>query len=360
MAGQRTREAQGRAKRLARLGRLERPREAQRIRLKMDAAQRSGDIVLRTQNLRVGYPAAQSSTGQQIDLFSVPDLDLRRLEKVALIGPNGSGKTTFLKTILGRLPPVAGQVRIGASVVVGYLAQAHTDLVSEQTVLDALLDAKDIKVAEARSFLGRFLFSGDDVFKRVDDLSGGERSRVALARLTLQGANFFILDEPTNHLDIASQEILESVLAEFNGTVLLVSHDRYLIRTLATQIWELEDSHLRVYRGDYDEYLQEKQRRREASMPGSVPRQKSHESARRKEQTARRERERRARRAVDLETEITALEGRLAALTTALAEASAAQQLDRVHELGVEYVQAERHLEELVAEWETIEEAVET
>jgi len=359
MAGQRTREAQGRARRLARLERLERPREAQRIHLEMSTSQRSGDVVLRTQSLHVGYRTAQSSTGQKVALFSTPDLELGRLERVALIGANGSGKTTFLKTILGELPPLAGSVQIGASVGVGYLVQAHADLDLDQTVLETVLDAKDIKVAQARNHLGRFLFSGDDVFKKVGDLSGGERSRVALARLTLQNPNFLILDEPTNHLDIASQEILESVLLEFNGTVLLVSHDRYLIQALATQIWELENGQLRVYRGDYDEYLQEKQRQRAASQAESTQRQKLSSPARRKERAVRQERERRAQRAVELEGEIATLEDRLAALTEALAEASATQQLDRVRLLGVEYDQAAQDLEKLMAEWEAIAQEVE-
>ncbi len=354
MAGQRTREAQGRAKRLARLERLERPREVQRIHLKMSASQRSGDIVLYAQDLHVGYSAAQSSTGHQVPLFSTPDLELRRLERVALIGPNGSGKTTFLKTILKQLPPLAGSVHIGASVVVGYLAQAHADLDPDQTVLDAVRDVKDIKTAQARNHLGRFLFSGDDVFKRVGDLSGGEQSRVVLARLTLQDPNLLILDEPTNHLDIASQEILENVLAEFNGTILLASHDRYLIQALATQVWELEDGQLRVYRGNYGEYLQQKQQRPVIGQSESSSGQKQPFPARRKERKARQEQERRVHRAMELEIEIAALEDRLAALTDDLAEASTAQQLDRVRELGVEYGHTEQNLERLMAEWETL------
>jgi ATP-binding cassette subfamily F protein 3 len=357
MAGQRTREAQGRAKRLARLERLERPREAQRIHVKMSAAQRSGDIVLRARDLHVGYPAEQSSTGQEVALFSVPDLELRRLERAALIGPNGSGKTTFLKILLGQLSPLAGDVRTGASVALGYLAQAHANLDLDQTVLDAVLDIKHLKVPEARNYLGRFLFSGDDVFKPVGDLSGGEQSRVALACLTLQDPNFLILDEPTNHLDIPSQEILESVLAEFNGTILLVSHDRYLIRALATQIWELEGDQLHVYRGNYDDYVEEKQRQRAVDGAESAQHHKRRGSAereKRKEREMQREQERRIRRAGELEAEIAALERQLAALTDALAEASAAQQLDRVRELGIEYDQAERSLEQLMAEWEAI------
>jgi ATP-binding cassette subfamily F protein 3 len=363
MAGQRTREAQGRARRLARLERLERPREAQHIHLKMTAAQRSGDIVLRTQNLHVGFAAEQSSTGQQVALFATPELELRRLERAALIGPNGSGKTTFLKTILGQLPPLAGSVQIGASVTEGYLAQVRADLNPDQTVLDAVLDAADLKAAQARNYLGRFLFSGDDVFKRIGDLSGGEQSRVALARLTLQNPNFLILDEPTNHLDIASQEILESVLAEFNGTILLVSHDRYLIRALATQIWEIKNNKLQIYRANYDAYLQEKQRQRKAvQQEQTLDRQQPTPAEHQKHQQrqARRQQERRTRRVQELETEIATLETRLAALTAALTEASTAQQLDKVRKLGVEYDQAAQILEQLIAEWETIAETVQT
>jgi ATP-binding cassette subfamily F protein 3 len=354
IAGQRTREAQGRRKRLERLERLERPREAHRIRLKMGAAKRSGDIVLSTHGLRVGYSAERSSTGEEVALFAAPDFELWRLERAAFIGPNGSGKTTFLRTALGQLSPLAGRVRIGASVVLGYLAQVRADLDPEQTVLDAVLEAKNLKIAEARDYLGRFLFSGDDVFKSLGDLSGGERSRVALARLTLQGPNFLVLDEPTHHLDIASQEILEDVLDSFEGTILLVSHDRYLIRALATQIWELEDGQLQVYRGSYDEYLEEKRRRQAEGQQEPTPRQERRRVAGRVGQQAQRGQARRALRAGELEAEIAALEGQLATLTSALAEASAAQELDRVRALGVEYDRKAQALEELVAEWEAI------
>ncbi|MFZ5916418.1 MAG: ABC-F family ATP-binding cassette domain-containing protein [Chloroflexota bacterium] len=356
MAGQRTREAQGRARRLTRLERLERPRQTKHIHLRMAAVQRSGEIVLRTEGLRVGYAAHLSSTGHEVSLFATPDLELRRLERAALIGPNGSGKTTLLKTILGDLPPLAGGVQLGANVVVGYLAQAHADLDTQQTVLDAVLDAADLSVAEARDFLGRFLFSGDDVFKQVADLSGGERSRVALARLTLQGANLLVLDEPTNHLDIASQEILEDVLAEFNGTVLLVSHDRYLIRALATQMWALEGDRLQVYQGDYDSYLQQKQAARQPE-PAAAPRPAHPTQA--AERARRRQQERHARRVAQIEIEIAGLEERLVSLSGALTAASAAQQLDRLQTLGVEYTQTERALERLLAEWESIAETVE-
>jgi ATP-binding cassette subfamily F protein 3 len=307
----------------------------------------------------VGYSREQSSTGETVALFAAPDLELRRLERAALVGPNGSGKTTFLRTILGQLPPLAGRVRLGASLVVGYLAQAHSDLDPEQSVLDAVLEAGELKVAEARNYLGRFLFSGDDVFKPVGDLSGGERSRVALARLTLQGANFLVLDEPTNHLDIASQEILEGVFSEFDGTMLLVSHDRYLIRSLATQIWAIEDDQLYTHQGGYRAYLEERRQRQAARRESATPDGGPFDAAKQAEREARRKRERRARRAAELEGQIAALESRLTALKEALAQASAVQQLDRVRELGVEYDQAERDLEGLMAEWETVAEMVE-
>jgi ATP-binding cassette subfamily F protein 3 len=248
-------------------------------------------------------------------------------------------------------------VRIGASVALGYLAQAQANLDPHQTVLDAVLDVKHLKVAEARNYLGRFLFSGDDVFKPIGNLSGGERSRVALACLTLQDPNFLILDEPTNHLDISSQEILEGVLAEFNGTILLVSHDRYLIRALATQVWELEDGQLRIYQGSYDDYVEEKRRQRAAGEAESAQQRKRRgpaEREKRKEREVQRKQERRSRQAGELETEVAALERRLAALTDDLAEASAAQQLDRVRELGIEYDQTQRSLEQLMAEWEVL------
>lgn len=363
IAGQRTHEAQGRAKRLARLEQLERPRQAQHIHLKMTVAQRSGDIVLRAQNLCIGITAQQSSTGQQITLFTAPELELRRLERAALIGPNGSGKTTFLKTILSQLPPLQGSIQIGASVITGYLAQARADLNPDQTVLDAILDAADLKAAQARNYLGRFLFSGDDVFKRIGNLSGGEQSRVALARLTLQNPNFLILDEPTNHLDIASQEILENVLVQFNGAILLVSHDRYLIRALATQIWEIQNNKLQIYRTNYDAYLQAKQQQRKATQQEQTlarqqPTPTQHQ--RHQQRQARRQQERRTRRLQELETEIAAQETHLAALTAALTEASAAQQLDKVHKLGVEYDQTAQTLEQLITEWETIAETIQT
>src|SRR5690606_16743236 len=212
-------------------------------RLHLDSEMRSGELVLRTKELTIGYPGNE--------LFEAEDIELRRLECAALIGPNGAGKTTFLKTTLDRLEPLHGEVILGASLQIGYFAQAHDSLNLENTVLDELLNFRNLPVSEARNYLARFLFREDDVYKKVSMLSGGERGRLALAILALRGANFLLLDEPTNHLDIPSQEALQEALEQFSGTILMVSHDRYLVNALATQIWALEDGRLRVYPGGY-------------------------------------------------------------------------------------------------------------
>ncbi|MBZ0286682.1 MAG: ATP-binding cassette domain-containing protein, partial [Anaerolineae bacterium] len=235
MAGQNTRQAKGRLKRLETMrknGRfVNRPRQRKTMYLKLGRAMRSGDKVLMTRGLAVGYPDADAP------LLTVPDITLYRGEVAALIGPNGVGKSTFLKTIIEHLTPLAGEVKVGAAVKVGYFAQAHELLNAKNSVMDEVLTIKPMPISEARNYLAQFLFVGDDVFRPVETLSGGERGRVALAKLALSGSNFLILDEPTNHLDIDSQEILQSVLDHFNGTILLVSHDRYLIDALASQIW---------------------------------------------------------------------------------------------------------------------------
>src|SRR5690606_193648 len=175
------------------------------------------------------------------------------------IGPNGAGKTTFLKVILGKLEPLAGDLTLGASLKVGYFAQAQEALDPEATVLDELLRHKEMLISEARNYLARYLFRGDDVFSQISTLSGGERARLALAILVLEEANFLLLDEPTNHLDIPSQEVLQSALESFNGTILLVTHDRYLVDRLATQVWELRQDdgvvRLEIFKGPYQEYL---------------------------------------------------------------------------------------------------------
>ena len=188
--------------------------------------------------------------------------NLRRLDCAALIGPNGAGKSTFLKTILGSLSPLAGEATLGASLHVGYFAQAHEGLDPEKTVLDEIMNASGMLPYQARDYLGKYLFSGDDAFKLVSMLSGGERGRLALAKLALEDTNLLLLDEPTNHLDIPSQEVLQAVLDNYQGTILLVSHDRYLVDALATQIWEIDpdESQMTAFNGTYSQMKEEREK----------------------------------------------------------------------------------------------------
>ena len=260
LAGQRTKEAQGRRTRLERFlhdEAIDRPQDQKTIRLGLTTQIRSGDLVMATKDLAVGYDRP---------LFHCPNVEVYRGDRVALIGPNGAGKTTLLKTILGQLKPLGGRVRFGASVEVGYLAQAQAGLDPDETVLDAILDVQNLPISQARNFLGQFLFSGDDVFRTIGTLSGGQRSRVALARLTLHGANLLLLDEPTNHLDLDTQEILEQVLRQFPGTILLVTHDRYLVQALATHIWRVAGDELSAYKGNYEVYLRQRAAEAEAKV----------------------------------------------------------------------------------------------
>ncbi|MCL5997230.1 MAG: ABC-F family ATP-binding cassette domain-containing protein [Chloroflexi bacterium] len=376
IAGQNTLQARGRLKRLNRMERLEKPIETRAMSLRLDSGSRSGNIVLETHGAAIGYrdgldvmdvddeaPAANDVNPvppAPRPLFRCPNLQLLRTERAALIGPNGTGKTTFLKTICGNLEPLEGTVRIGANVHIGYFAQAHEGLNLDNTVLEELMAARDdLMLSQARTMLGRFLFSGDDAFKKVGMLSGGERGRVALAKLTLQGANFLLLDEPTNHLDIPSQEILTEALNNFDGTLLLVSHDRYLIAALATQIWSLDrdetgQSRMSVFRGTYDAWIESRlEAERAHDRQQKEQAQKSKEQGRVQDTGAsaarKAERERQAR-LEQTEQRISTLEDRLSALSHDIQLAGA--DYAKVRALSLEYQQVEG---ELAAAWEELE-----
>ncbi|MGC1185302.1 MAG: ABC-F family ATP-binding cassette domain-containing protein [Candidatus Dormiibacterota bacterium] len=235
-AGQRARQARGRQTLLDRLERVPEPTELQRMRLTLHAAP-SAQTVVRTENLGCGR--------EGVELFSVPDQGIARGDRIAILGPNGSGKTTLLHTLAGQLPAVRGRVIPGARARIREYHQDFADLDVERTVLENLLDDHPGSLPErARAVLGAMLFSGERALSRVKDLSGGEKARVALSRLGMDDANCLLLDEPTNHLDIPSQEVLEEALGHFPGAVVLVSHDRYFVDSVATTVYEVEAGRL--------------------------------------------------------------------------------------------------------------------
>ena len=321
------------------------PRQRKQMFLELSAHQRSGDQVIVARDLRIGYAA-------EAPLLSAPDLLLRRGETVAIIGGNGVGKSTLLKTLSGELPPLAGEVRRGAKVKIGYFAQAHETLNADNAIIDEIRAVKPLPLSQARDWLGRFLFSGDDVFRPVASLSGGERGRVALAKLALQGASLLLLDEPTNHLDIDSQEVLQEVLRSYGGTVLLVSHDRYLVEALATQIWEVTPGKLQVIDGGYPAYLRWRNRalKAEAARAKSANRRGQHKSATREKRNGLNPFEA-AQRAAALEARIQELETSISEISAQLDDASLAQDTDAARRLGIAYSQIEAELEAALEEW---------
>ena len=255
-AGIKSKMARGRQSRLDRLERLEAPVENETFSLRLPKAPESAERVLILEHLKAGY-------GENVLVHDV-DLILRRGEKVGLIGPNGSGKTTLLRTILGEIPVLGGEAKIGNRVKIGYFSQSYERLDPKQTLLDNFLTEYGLTDEQTRSLLGGMLFHGDDVFKEIGTLSGGQKARLVLLKLVLDGANLLILDEPTNHLDILAKETVEAALEVFDGSVLVVSHDRYLINEVADRIWEIEDRQIRDYKGNYEFYLEEKTKRKQA------------------------------------------------------------------------------------------------
>jgi ATP-binding cassette subfamily F protein 3 len=287
-------------------------------------------------------------------LVNVPDITLYRGEIAAVIGPNGAGKTTLLKTVLEELPPLSGSSRLGAAVQPGYFAQAHERLTLNNSVIDELLTVRYLQQSEARKYLAQFLFTGDDVFRPVATLSGGERGRLALAKLALDGANFLLLDEPTNHLDIPSQEILQDVLDAFNGTILLVSHDRYLIDALATQIWDIQPGKMTVFEGTYREYVQAREAARQVEREAHMPARVEVQTTKPANGNPAMSPFQRRRRLAEVEQRIHELEIRLVELSGELGDASAAGAVDRVRDLGEAYTTAENQLDGALREWETL------
>jgi ATP-binding cassette subfamily F protein 3 len=352
IAGQRTKEAQGRRSRLERFIRdeaINEPQENQSISLELSTPVRSGDIVLRAEELAVGYDASTP-------LLTDVELNVERGQRIAILGSNATGKTTLIRTLLGELPRLAGKVRTGANVETGYLSQTHASLDPESTALDAVVSNGRCTYERARSLLGALLLSGDDGLKKVSELSGGQRSRVVLAQLVAQKANVLMLDEPTNHLDIPSSEIMQDVLQRFDGTSIFVTHDRYLVQAVATHVWALEDGRVYTIVGGWREYLAWRQRRR-TSDPGAraVDQDKAARQAKRRLDRKRANLvQRLERRHEELEDQIDTAEGRLAAINEEISAASEAGNMELVEKLSSEYPRVRQRLDELWAEWEHV------
>ena len=350
-AGQRSKEARGRQTLLDRLERIERPPTDASLTFRMGAQIESGQIVLTTEKLAAGYTASTMGTGLRVRMA---DALVRRGERVGLIGPNGAGKTTLLRTIVGEIEPLEGRAMLGHNVQIGYYAQTQEGFNPRATPLDVIRRASQLSEEGARGYLGRFLFTRDDVFKPIGALSGGERSRLALATLTLQGANFLVLDEPTNHLDLPSRQVLEAVLSQYDGTLIFVSHDRYFVDALATTLWSLEDGAVTCYAGNYSAYRARRGVPATETALESASANATRRAGARGADVRTTAVDRDAHAMERIEDEIAALEARVAEIERELAEASARADVERIAALAEEYERAKARLEELYAEWQEL------
>ena len=357
--------AESREKMLEKIERLEKPKEIRdAMHFSLEPHEISGGDVLEIRGLSKQF-------GSQV-LFNDLSADIKRGEHVGLIGENGAGKSTILKIINGLTAPDAGSVKLGVKVTVGYYDQEQQLLTDENTLFDEIRSAyPGMTDSEVRGTLAAFLFTGDDVFKLVRDLSGGERGRLSLAKLILSPCNFLILDEPTNHLDITSREILEDALSRYSGTVLAVSHDRYFLNRVATRILELDNGSLHSYLGNYDDCLAEKARQKDsaagtaagsagddgrgksAADPAPAPLSDSalERKAKKEAETIRRRRENELKRT---ESSIEELEARSAQIDALFEDEAIATDLERVTGLSKEKEAIAAKLNELYAKWEEL------
>ncbi|EGK09140.1 MULTISPECIES: ABC-F family ATP-binding cassette domain-containing protein [Thermoactinomycetaceae] len=297
-----TKRAQSRQKALERMERIERPPgDRKKAAIRFIPSVTSGQQVLKTEDLAVGYDSAHP-------LIAPANLRLERGDRIALLGRNGTGKSTLLKTLANALPPLSGKVTFGTQVRLDYYDQEQEELNEQETVLEEVWQAHPkLDQTEVRSYLGQFLFTGEDVFKRVASLSGGEKARLSLLKRLLNRANLLLMDEPTNHLDLESKERLEEGLESFPGTLLFISHDRYFINRLATGIWEVKEGRICVFDGTYEEFLEQK-KERIASEADSAKRVVDYAEETRQKRMKERAERRRREEADRLEEEIEALE----------------------------------------------------
>jgi ATP-binding cassette subfamily F protein 3 len=363
-----TKRAQSRRKALEKMERIDKPLgELKRAHFAFEIEQTSGKEVLQVNDLSIGY-------GQNEPLLRGISFQLRRGDTAALIGPNGIGKSTLLKTLIGQHQPSSGTYQWGANVKIGYYDQEQKGLNPDNTILDEVWNAfPHLEEARIRTVLGNFLFSGEDVFKKIGSLSGGEKARVSLAKLMLEKANVLILDEPTNHLDLYSKEVLESALIDYEGTLLFISHDRYFLNKMAEQMLELSADHVTVYLGNYDDYIEKKQEleemerlsleqeaakktanvaRETGSKPAAAEKGKAHDYEADKQ--AKREERSRQRKIEQLEQDIARLEAEIAAIEEELAQPDVYNNYVLVQEKTAQLEERKTTLGKCYEQWEAL------
>ena len=354
-AGIKSKMARGRQSQLNRLERVEGPERIEEFELRLPPAPESAERVLVLEELSVGY-------GENVLLKDI-NLVLRKGEKTALLGPNGAGKTTLLKTILGELSPVTGKAKIGNRVKIGYFSQSYERLDPNQTLLDNFLTEYGYTTEHTRSLLGGMLFHGDDVFKEIGTLSGGQKARLVLLKLVLDGANLLILDEPTNHLDIAAREAVEAALEAFDGTVLLVSHDRYFINEVASRIWEIDNQQVNDYKGNYSFYVEEKVKRAALEATADTGSKSDNKVAAKESRPAKAKPEEKQRRYSEQELEkllakvelnIREQEAMLKLLEKQLADPANHEDLENSARLAEEYEKMKKEIDKLMLKWEEL------
>ena len=340
-AGQRAREARGRQTKLDRLDRVAPPSDDQQIRIRLRASSTS-DLIFQSDGLTLSYGSSSPGWG-----LTMPAFTINAGERVAIVGPNGSGKTSLLKALLGELRPLKGRVKTGPRVTMRYYDQHLADLDPNKTVLTELQDAFGLPEETLRTFLGRLLFRGEDAFKVIRSLSGGEKSRVALAKLMLDDAGLLLLDEPTNHLDIPAQEMLEEALQDFEGTIVFVSHDRYFIDDIATRLWVVDRGRVTTHLGNYADLERSRQRAGRlvvAADPEPVPRRDRHREAGAAARPV--------APAAGVEQQIGELEAEIRRLEEQLADHQTYDDPARVTQLAQAHEDASRRLRALYQEWE--------
>uniref|UniRef100_UPI002670F481 ABC-F family ATP-binding cassette domain-containing protein n=1 Tax=Streptococcus vestibularis TaxID=1343 RepID=UPI002670F481 len=354
-----TKRAQARRKQLEKMERLDKPTEGQKsANMTFHADKVSGNVVLTVRDAAIGYDD---------EILSEPiSLDVKKMDAIAIVGPNGIGKTTFIKSVVGKLPFIKGTSTYGANVEVGYYDQTQSALTPSNTVLDELWnDFATTPEVEIRNRLGAFLFSGDDVKKSVSMLSGGEKARLLLAKLSMENNNFLILDEPTNHLDIDSKEVLENALIDFDGTLLFVSHDRYFINRVATKVMEISEEGATIYLGDYDYYLEKKAELEELARLEAEENQGPEEtqvasagaSDYQAQKASQKEIRKLSRRIEQIENELETIEERLGKISVAMLETNDVAELS---DLQKELDDLSVNQEALMEEWSDLSEQLES